>query len=431
MSAEFTLSSEFWAHFVEHHWNKSPLLIKQPFAASFTTPAEIFLSLQRASDQFRAGATGLRVRFLTEDQFLLQGRELGPYLPQSVDQSAADYAERMTHQLKGQRFALIVNEIQIHDAQLWRRTREFLRGLLSRIPAQILYPGVFLGNYEKTPFGIHRDVYHIFMFVIEGRKTARVWPADYFRDEEDERLRLHYEGYPKLVEDAITLEGEPGDLIYWPIGYWHVGEGHGELSLSLSLGLEPVQPLEEICHQLIESFGRRLMSSAQAENRSFDSRDLHASTETVSRALELATYALREVGADPELEQIVRLSWLNRVTGGGFTRLPIPLPAESLDDADVVRGCPDYPIRWMPAGTDDEVICSANGHSFTLAAHPKILQLIERLNTGAAHQVQDLLAEHAGSLRVDDIEFVAKAEEIRALLEKLYSLRAIAKSEDQ
>jgi hypothetical protein len=50
-----TLSADFWAHFAEYHWEKSPLLIKQPFANPLVTSAHLFDGLLKARERYRAG----------------------------------------------------------------------------------------------------------------------------------------------------------------------------------------------------------------------------------------------------------------------------------------------------------------------------------------------------------------------------------------
>ena len=40
--AGFLLPSEFWSGFVEHQWQRHPLVIKQPFSKLLASPGEIF-----------------------------------------------------------------------------------------------------------------------------------------------------------------------------------------------------------------------------------------------------------------------------------------------------------------------------------------------------------------------------------------------------
>ncbi len=82
----------------------------------------------------------------------------------------------MTQKLKGQRFALVLNGSFLgHDAQLWMRMRNLLHGLLAQVPTPESLSAIFLGNYESTPFGVHKDDKSNFQFVIEGRKRMHLW----------------------------------------------------------------------------------------------------------------------------------------------------------------------------------------------------------------------------------------------------------------
>jgi len=103
---EFVLSSDFWSHFVAHHWGKSPRVIKKPFGRSLATGQEVFLAIRHAADQFRASESNVRIRFYMEDGFSLEPE---PYLPDSRDHSAADYVERVMGKLSGKCFGLILN----------------------------------------------------------------------------------------------------------------------------------------------------------------------------------------------------------------------------------------------------------------------------------------------------------------------------------
>ncbi len=104
----------------------------------------------------------------------------------------------------------------MHDEQFWLRVREFLSGIYQFIgmPVEATEASVFLGNYEKTPFGLHKDTCSMFMFVVAGRKRIRAWPDEYFRGKENVANTLDYE---QFLNDAVTLEGGPGDVIYWPL----------------------------------------------------------------------------------------------------------------------------------------------------------------------------------------------------------------------
>ena len=50
----FCLSESFWADFVQHYWNKKPLLIRAPFQKPLVTEDELFRIMCHASDDYRA-----------------------------------------------------------------------------------------------------------------------------------------------------------------------------------------------------------------------------------------------------------------------------------------------------------------------------------------------------------------------------------------
>ncbi len=99
-----------------------------------------------------------------------------------------------------------------------------------------------------------------------------------------------------------------------------------------------------------------------------------------------------------------------------------------MQEDDVVQGEVHFPIAWSPV-EDDDLVCSANGHSFATAANPNVVKLIETLNAGGSHRVGALLDAFAGSIVADDVEYEASREDIRALLEKFYTLRALVVSD--
>ncbi len=425
MSAEFVLPSDFWSNFVAHRWGKSPLVIKKPFDRSLATAQQVFLAIRHAAEQFRATDSNVRIRFYLEDGF---SEQPAPYLPDASDHSVADYAAKVSEKLSGRCFGLILNGFQAYDVELWRRVREFLRGLLTEISIQPMVEGVlFFGNYDKTPRGIHKDPVDIFLFVIEGRKKMYLWPEAFFQGGEDD-ARLQSD-FAILRRDALILEGEPGDVIYWPSSYWHVGEAVGGLSLSLSLALKPLQPASEILDHLKQYLEESVNASIDEGNFPTNPKQLEESAEMISRVTTLSIKALQKASRDPDFAQAIQVSWLDRLTGSGSDPVPPPLPLKALAENTVVQGCPEYPILWIPVA-NHHLACSANGHAFTIPADPKIIELLERLNRGEAVRVQSLIEEHTGVTKCEGVEFNTLPEGIHTVLSKLHSLRAISEKTD-
>jgi 50S ribosomal protein L16 3-hydroxylase len=419
---EHTLPPKFWARFVKRYWEKRPLVIKQPFSTPLINSEETFAGLVASSDEYRAkGESSLNVYL----EYALLIAEVWKHLPVADDRSVAGYAERLTGQFGGRRFGLVAGDFHVYSPQLWLRLRTFLRGLYEviGIPGTQTNSAIFLGNYEKTPLGLHEADASNFIFVIEGRKRLRVWPSEVLRRR---GVVTHSLDYEKFLDDSIALEGEPGDLIYWPSNYWHIGESvDGGLAVSLSVAIFQDDELPVDFSPAAEIVGKRLEAYRGAKTFPLKPRRLGSRVRKLPRMSERVTGALHKASQNSQLQQALQVNWLNSLTRFGFARVSPPLPRRALDNDEIVRGDPNHPIMWLST-SDGEIICSANGHSFLITAHPKILKLLECLNRGLPHRVKQLAEDHAGAVNLGKIKLEASPDDIRAILERLCSLRAIS-----
>jgi 50S ribosomal protein L16 3-hydroxylase len=233
MESRYTLSPEFWAQFAERHWEKKPLVLKKPFSAQLVASKEVFQTLVNPGSREQED---WGFRFYIERA--LQEAEVAKHLPAPIDGSLSGYAERVSFELKGRQFALVVDHYHKHDVQTWLRLRDFLRGLYGvvGVPVPLSVGAVFVSNNERSPFGIHKDGHSAFTFVVEGGKRILAWPDEVFRNRPDVWGSLDYARFRK---EAIILEGKPGDLIYWPSSYWHVAESIGGFSVTLAVPVFP------------------------------------------------------------------------------------------------------------------------------------------------------------------------------------------------
>jgi hypothetical protein len=412
-------SSDFWSRFHQRYWGKRGVVLRQALARPLVTAAEAFEGLVSAGERCRAGRRDSPISFCIENAIVQA--DMGLYLPAPTDDSLAVYAERVTRQIHGQRFGLVVQDVQGDDARLWFRLREFVRNLYGVVgwPGEKAKASVFFGNYKNTPFGVHRDGFGVFNFVLHGRKRILTWPPAFFEGKEDVSNRLAYEQY---VSDATVFEGEPGDIIYLPPGYWHIGEGVNGLSMSTTLALfmaPRVMPsLLNIAERMLQD---RVAAAHQAASDALRPGRRNPSRAGIVRTAKRTAQALRSAGCDPELDRSLTVYWLNQVTGSGFVVVPDPLPPRSLPDDAVLHGRKDDPVMWLDEGTD-ELLCSANGHAFVVAKAAGFVPILRRINSGVPCRARDLIQQHhrASGAGVDMSEGL-----VRGLLKKLWSLRSI------
>jgi ribosomal protein L16 Arg81 hydroxylase len=419
----FSPSSAFWANFVKHHWDRKPLIIKHPFSVPMSTTEESFSALRNAADKFEKDGADVKWKFYKgDDGFMLEGYKIGGYVPRPSDQSLDDYAKRISPKLKGESFGLVLHDLQEYHPQFYLRMREFLSGLAAQVRVRWrAMPGLFVGNYDQTPFGIHQDPANVFAFIIEGRRRIYLWPEEYFCDSLD---KARNSDFAKLRRDATILDGEPGDVLYWPGRYWHVGAPLGDLSIGVSVALVPVQLSSVVVGAIKNQIGEFLSPTLTADGGfPHAASDVEASPEMIVAAIKQAAKLLQRTHDDSDFIQALQVCWLDHITSEGSEPAPSPLPLENLDDDCVVGGMPETPIVWIVS--DNQIVCSANGNSILLPAAPAIIALLTELNGGAMLRVRDLIKKYKGVSSRDGVQFKVTKDGLRFLLSKLYSLRAI------
>ena len=421
LAPSFALPGGFWQRFHEECWERRATVIARPFLAPLAEPEQTFAAIVDACDRWRAGQRDDTLRFFIGETQLLA--DIAPYLPRRDDESSAGYGERVSRSLGGRRFGLVIEEFQAFDAVLWQRLRDFLRGLydVTGMPAEAAKATLFLGNYDATPWGLHRGRSGNFQFVVEGPKRIRTWPDAYWHGREDMSFRTDYHAHDggSTVHDA-----QSGDVIYWPHDHWHIGEGIGRVSVAISVALfmNDEGAANNLLARALGPVRRELARTS--EHVSLHPRDVQSTLPAMADAVAHETAALRAAGDDRSLHRALIAARLNHATGYGFGVLPPRLPAQPLHEGAVVFGMPEYPILWLR--DDDVFVCSANGHALTVTATPQIVKLLERLNSGAPQRVQTLVDEHSGSVMADGVNHETAPEAVRTLLEKLVASRAIA-----
>jgi 50S ribosomal protein L16 3-hydroxylase len=410
------LTPAFWRSFRHRYWERRGTVLRRPHGLLLSEPAELFAWVLGCCERFRSGDRGVAPEFFVEHAQLLAGFDR--YLLEPGDRSIAQYSRRVTGLLKGRRFGLVIDDFQAQAPDLWVRLRGFLSGLYEEtgLPGEYAKATLFLGNYRRTPFGLHRGRCGTFMFVAHGRKRIRAWPDAFFRGKREMTNRLDYARYNS---HSMKFDAGPGDIIYWPSDYWHIGEDAGGASAAISLGLfmEP-DPAGDMARHVADLIGAHL-GTGQAR------LDRGGSPARMRKGLHRAARALNAVSRDPALEIALTASRLNHLTGFGFSQVPGPERRSRLRESDLVRGDAHYPILWMRS--DGELVCSANGHAFTVPAHPKVPALLRCLNRGVPVRVKGLLDAYSTTERRGSIEFVASRKDLRFLLEKLHSLRALVR----
>jgi hypothetical protein len=368
-AAPYDLEPDFWSDFVRRFWGRRPTVIRQPFARAIASPAEVFAAMVAATD-----------RLHTEDHdfaFSIDGARVGAdvdrWLPRKKDRSLEGLAGRIDADLQGSSFAVFIRAFQLELGwEFWRRVRGFLGGLYARVglPAHRAEVDLFAGSYPKTRSGIHLDSGDVFCFVIEGHKRIRVWPRSAFPEGGSWYGRGGGRGRPAR---SRCLDGEAGDVLYWPSSYWHVGESRGGIVSSLSLGLYLQDSLAQTAARLVaDEAARELGPDAFVDSLPSSVGRLKATPPRALRVFERASRNLAVTLLRRRMEQ---------VTGYAFEHVPLPAARGRFRASGLYVADRAFPIVWRSIG--GTAIIAANGRSIALPRSKTLRRMIDALNRGA------------------------------------------------
>lgn len=207
-----------WAEFAEKYWEKRPVLIKDVHPRPFAE-----------EDVFRAATRATTAKLTVAGHNRETAR---PPVPEDGD--LAGYHRRMAAELDGRRYALVVNGFHSYDRALWKRESDFYSGLWEQIgtPLTGAITTMFHGTYDHSPVGVHKDRFTTFMYALSGRKRMRFWAKRPWTHDV-----TSLPDYRHHLDTSFTGEAEPGDLLYWPSSYYHVGENLDGPATSVNVGV--------------------------------------------------------------------------------------------------------------------------------------------------------------------------------------------------
>jgi hypothetical protein len=429
-----------WARFVRRYWERRPVLFKGAPAAPFGLDDAFRAAVEAGRVHLRrsySGGARPNIQFTLER---LQQVFLRPWLPLPGDGSLGGYRRRLADRLGSRRYALVISSFHSFWFPLWAREREFFAGLWREVglPLTGAITTLFHGNYEHTPSGVHRDRFTTFLFALEGRKRMRFWPSRPWT--EPVSTMVDYQSY---LDRSIAVDVEPGDLLYWPASYYHVGESvDGDVATSVNVGVprtehRTVYYLDDLLLGTIDEADLSDEERSRARLARVDGAPLVRGALTADGRLpaELPDPLRRAVRAFQDLSRPdttarhIRALWLSRASAAGLEPVPPPPSRRPrLADHHVVRADRRSPIL-LTRDASRAWICSANGHSVRVAGHAEVPRLVAALRSGRAARVSDLVRRfRPGRARADRAApFPATRAGMRLLLESLCAFRALAR----
>ncbi len=428
---DLRLPRSYWKAFARDAWNQKPTLLRNPFSGGFPTTDELYEGLLAAAHAYRHGDPAEEQSFrVTLEHPTDPRREYAgalssivalphPYLPTEKDGSLQNYVARLEESFAGFRFGVIFNASLRHSWNHWLQMKSFVEGLVPVLgmPLSGADSAVFIGNYRYTPFGIHKDEYHVFNFVVQGEKRMCLWPLEEFADRPeipklpnltdlDANAVMTVDEQDAALERAEVLVGQPGDIQYWPPSYWHIAAPSEGVNVSISLGIA-FRPPNIIPGIQEDASPGRLSARELPDHRSGASWSVPQKI----RASRPSTAVLE--------------GWLKLITGGGFNRAPALFDHPAFGRDEPIHAVPRRPIVLAAVGSG-AVVVACNGHACSMTVTPRLRRtlrkLVAHLNAGDPVTVRELESGFAGP------ETGLKKRNLHVLLENLGRWRALVRN---
>lgn len=392
----------FWRRFFQEYWGRKPAVFKNAVERPALSPAQLFALLKRSADRARSPMKKEPLRFFGDGVNAQVLEDFEPYLPTEKDATYQSYAKRVEQQLGHREWGLALNDIHRDSPEVWHATREFGDAIFSHIglSAGEISAESFIGPYRSTAAGIHKDKFHVFTFPLIGKKTMLAWPYASVADtlglpeREDTVMQNMVSPFRRGVpgHEPTVLEADVGDLIYWPPGAWHVGQGRGHFNATLILTVRVISDPNEWLKTTLGDSDERF--APQGPSKKVTSQP------HLNQLVKAAGRRARRLQSPLFAEQL-RNEFDRRCSAVGVDPPVNPItPKPQVQPGDVLEADARFPIVMRRKG--DTLTCFINGYKLDLTPAAKTMALlVRRLNRGGRISVDELCRLGARSLRAE------------------------------
>jgi hypothetical protein len=398
--------ASFWDALTPY-WNRRPGVIRKPFSRPLVDQSEFLAILKQWAENVRKGRSVIDVAIVDSNA-----------LPGPEDTSLAACEAQISDRWKRDWYLYIADGVHLYQGAVWERAVELMVPairLQGGLPAGGMMLDLFFGHYKSTPTGIHLDSSDNLAFIVRGPKRMLFWEPERFtvkfssppRDPSHQRALIGR--YDQYLDDAIVIDAEEGDVVYWPKEYWHIGVSaenwSGMVSLPMWWTTSPATLARSMVTRVLDLRGDPQLYACDVENMAAAATDVPSSLQSVMAQVKAQVNA--------RLDLTAQVAWAKFVTSYGFTTPPAPLPVPDVAPGTKVRG--KHPIVTVPLGRVTAVI--GCGHQ-TITSSPKLAGVADHLRNGAQHTVGDLarlVAADEGEETRDLMKMVSELAAFRAL----------------
>jgi hypothetical protein len=238
--------ADAWEYQLSASWEQEPALLRSPRV--LIEEKQVFEYLCNLGRDFSAGRTGEQHVYLALDPGEMAVS--AEAFPKLSDESIRGYAARTMELGNSHSFLLYIRNAQVRAPRLSAEVENLLAPVwISGCRWKRVELEIYVGRYDWTPIGVHRERCSNVHHVIRGTKEMLTWAPDALTPRSDKpqcavngdasaTVQIGIVGH----ETCVRIEAGPGQAIYVPSGFWHVGISK-ELSIAVNLSLYGVEPI--------------------------------------------------------------------------------------------------------------------------------------------------------------------------------------------
>jgi hypothetical protein len=164
--------------------------------------------------------------------------------PRPADSSFEAYQSRVAEKHGSQSTLLYIRNAQPRSPTLYSEVERLLAPVwISGLRWKRLEIELYVGRYEWTAIGIHRETCANIHHVVRGEKEMLVWPPHLLSPHANTPQCAEFGSAAEATSAGILnhascfrVKAAVGQAIYVPSGHWHVGVSR-ELSVAINLSL--------------------------------------------------------------------------------------------------------------------------------------------------------------------------------------------------
>jgi hypothetical protein len=398
-------NSKFWNSFALKNWEKKSLLVKN-FKNSIIEidQNEIFKMLVAFSDHCRKSKSADGFKLYIEGQ-MLHPMEVLQFLPVKSDKTLIGYNTRMEKDFPD--YCLVCDELLQTSQENWAKLHEFTSTLFSHVgfPNRFAELGLYLGNYRKTPFGVHVDGCGVFSFPVIGQKTFRLWKLEFAKKNPSLDRAMNYNRFKK---DSTTMKASHGDMTYWPSSAWHIAESDGSFNATWSIGVwtdrTHLSNVELALNPILKS---KIGASANDAVTKDVSPLKNGEVTSLPKNYLHSISAIKNISED-ELHDAFMLAWLKLLSKQGYkTSFHSTLPLKFSLKSEVQLPNSKI-IHWTHLKSKNKILYAFEGKTLEISASVNIQKLVKALNSGLRCKLSEYLTTNKKTAELKMIQSLIK-----------------------